>query len=153
MKLFKSFQFEMKAVAEDASTFEGYASTFGNVDRGGDIILPGAFKDTLPDFLKDGIIAWQHDWATPIGRPLDAYEDAKGLFIKGSLVDTAAGRDARTLMREGIVKKMSIGYSIVDAEWLTPENIGQYCTDESATMRDLANAMDWRPRLEKDCAV
>ena len=68
--------FECKAVkASDddrcAGEFEGHCAGILNIDRVGDMILPGAFAAGLADFLKEGVVAWQHDWTMPIGKPLD----------------------------------------------------------------------------------
>ncbi len=40
------FQCELKA-SGDTGTFEGYGSIFNITDRGGDIVVPGAFTETL----------------------------------------------------------------------------------------------------------
>ena len=54
-KLVKSFDFkiEQKGLHEDDDvfTFEGFASTFGNIDRDGDIIVAGAFTDTIKEMI------------------------------------------------------------------------------------------------------
>ena len=102
--------FEIKQLSEDAMIFEGYAATFGNVDRGGDVILPGAFKSDIPRFLADGVIAWQHDWSLPIGKPLELAETPDGLWVKAQLVPTTLGKDAWQLMKAGVCKSLSIGY-------------------------------------------
>lgn len=148
--LYKSLNFEVKSVS-DGGEFEGYAAVFGNLDRTGDIILPGAFKETLPTFLAEGIIAWQHDWSTPIGKPLDASEDSKGLFIKAMISDTEAGRDARTLMKDGVVRKMSIGYDAAEYDWLDADNIASYLGAGYAgySLREIQRACDWGRALKK----
>ena len=52
-KEFKRIPFhvtETKEIEEDGQRFgiiKGYGSTFGNVDRGGDRVIKGAFKKTL----------------------------------------------------------------------------------------------------------
>lgn len=92
--------------------FQGYGAAFGNVDGAGDIIERGAFAATLPDFLSSGVIAWQHDWTEPIGKPLDAYEDNNGLYLKARISQTSRGADALTLLRDDVVSKMSIGYTV-----------------------------------------
>ena len=62
----KTFDFKVKALHdddEDFFTFEGYASTFGNEDLGGDIVRPGAFQDSILDISRSGRhlpILWQH---------------------------------------------------------------------------------------------
>lgn len=114
--------FELKAAADSkdgyAGEFSGYAAGILNIDRTGDMILPGAFTDTLPEFLKEGVVCWQHDWSTPIGQPLEAYEDSYGLMTKSRISNTTTGRDCMTLIRDGVIKKMSIGYRVQDYEWV-----------------------------------
>jgi HK97 family phage prohead protease len=114
----KSFSFEIKASEglKDGE-FEGYGAAFNNLDSTGDIIMPGAFKDTLTEFLKTGVIAWQHSWRDPIGKPMECHEDEKGLFLKGKISETTRGKDALTLLRDKVVQKMSIGYRTLDSEW------------------------------------
>lgn len=146
---YKSTRFEIKSVT-DAGDFEGYGATFGNVDRGGDICVAGCFAEGLDEFKASGIIAWQHDWTTPIGKPTaGTKEDAKGLFVAGKLSDTTMGRDARTLMKDGVVTQMSIGYETVKATKLTPENITQYVDPKTVDPRLLSRAFDYGRALEK----
>lgn len=111
---YKSFPFEVKSF--DEAGFAGYAATFGVLDRVADLIVPGAFRETLPTFLKEGIIAWQHDWKEPIGKPIEAFEDQNGLFVKAVLSETQRGRDVRTLLQDGVIRKLSIGYEVLEAE-------------------------------------
>ncbi len=110
---YKNLPFEMKTAVErgDEGVFEGYGAVFHNVDLCGDIIAPGAFAKGLSQFLKTGILAWQHEWEEPIGRPLEVREDATGLYIKGRISDTDRGRDARTLLKDGVIQSLSIGYT------------------------------------------
>lgn len=122
--------FELKAAraTEDgfAGEFEGYAAGIHNIDSVGDMILPGAFIDDLPRFLADGVVCWQHDWMTPIGKPLEAHEDPKGLFTKSRISKTTHGTDAMTLIRDGVVKKLSIGYRVKAYEWVDREGLIAY---------------------------
>jgi HK97 family phage prohead protease len=117
---YKSLPFEIKASFTDQENgvFEGYGAVFHNVDLCGDIIAPGAFAKGLKQFLSTGILAWQHEWEEPIGRPLEVREDGHGLFIKGRISDTERGRDARTLLKDGVIRSLSIGYTPVGKEAL-----------------------------------
>jgi HK97 family phage prohead protease len=145
---YKTLPFEIKSVA-DAGEFEGYGATFGNVDRGGDICVAGCFADSLAEFKASGVIAWQHDWTEPIGKPgAGTREDAKGLYVTGKLSDTAKGRDARTLMKDGVVTQMSIGYEVTKATKITPENIKSYVDPASVDPKLLARAFDYGRALE-----
>lgn len=125
--------FEVKSVSAEpdgqyAGFIEGYAAGIHNIDRTGDMILPGAFTDSLPDFLKDGVICWQHDWATPIGKPTEAREDSYGLFSKARISKTRAGEDCMTLIRDGVVNKLSIGYRVKDYQWVDRAGLVAYLT-------------------------
>ncbi len=57
-------EFVVKASADEAFTFEGYLSTFGNADRVGDVIEHGAFDDSLK---KKAVVPmlFNHDPKTP----------------------------------------------------------------------------------------
>jgi len=114
---YKAFPFEVKEIDEDAGTFTGYASAFNNLDDGGDIVLPGAFKKTIAERAHRIKVVWQHNWTQPIGKPLEMTEDAHGLFVKAYISDTSLGRDVRTLMRDGVISELSIGYDIVKDTW------------------------------------
>ena len=114
---YKAFPFEVKEVDEEAGVFTGYASTFNNLDDGGDIVLPGAFKKTIAERFDRIKVVWQHDWRQPIGKPLEMLEDARGLYVKAYISDTSLGNDVRTLMRDGVITELSIGYDIVKDSW------------------------------------
>ena len=117
----KTLAFDVKAAevadgGQYAGEFTGYAAGILNIDNTGDMILPGAFAADLPRFLSEGVVCWQHDWMTPIGVPLEAKEDGYGLLTRSRISRTANGIDAMTLIRDGVVKKLSIGYQVQDYE-------------------------------------
>lgn len=112
----KEFRLDVKAIG-DEGLFEGYAAVFGNVDLGGDVIEPGAFKKTLSENPRIPIL-WQHDPKEPIGVTLEAREDAKGLLVKGQLnLETTKGREAYALLKQGALRGLSIGYDAVKEVW------------------------------------
>lgn len=106
--------FEVKALGEgDSRTFEGYGSVFGVLDSYADIVAPGAFKRSLREAKAAGrmpALLWQHDADKPIGVYESMSEDATGLFVKGRLSDTQLGRDAYTLLKDGALSGLSIGF-------------------------------------------
>lgn len=113
--------FEIKQLEEEGDffTFKGYASTFGNVDRGGDVILPGAFTDSIDEMKRSGDflpVIWQHDSGEPVGIYTAFYEDSKGLWVEGKLPkeDTFVSGRAIPQMKVGSVRKLSIGFSCWD---------------------------------------
>jgi len=110
------FALETKAVGDEGQ-FEGYASTFGNVDQGGDVVEPGAFIDSIVKAKKDRRtipMLWQHDQREPIGIWVDMAEDAKGLFVQGRLIlEDPLAKRAHALLKANALGGMSIGYRYV----------------------------------------
>ncbi len=102
--------------------FEGFASTFGNADRVDDVIVKGAFQNTLADHNNRNRqirMLFQHHRGNLIGGfPIaDAKEDDIGLFVKGNInLDTQGGKEAFSLMKQGVLEDMSIGFIIRDSE-------------------------------------
>jgi HK97 family phage prohead protease len=111
---FKALKFDDSNVNLENRTFMGYASTFGNVDEVGDIIERGAFKKSIKERGPNGSnqikVLWQHN--EPLGIPLKMYEDENGLYVEGKVSKTRLGDEALELMKDGVVDKMSIGFSI-----------------------------------------
>lgn len=112
-KEIKSLPFEVKEISEDSEyfTFEGYASTFGNIDLGDDIIVRGAFSKTLKKNAEVPVL-WQHQMSEPVGKSITLYEDDKGLYIKAILPksDTLVSGRIIPQMKVGSIREMSIGF-------------------------------------------
>lgn len=98
-------------------SFSGYASLFGQLDLGRDIIEPGAFAKSLKTRGPSGIrMLWQHDATEPIGVWTTIREDARGLYVEGRLAKgVVRARDALELMRGGALDGLSIGFRAVRA--------------------------------------
>lgn len=113
------FGLEVKQLT-DEGTFEGYASIFGNVDDGGDKVMPGAFVGSLSRARQKGRkvkMLWDHNPAQPIGVWEDLAEDAKGLWGKGRLVlDVPKAREVHSLLKAGAVDGLSIGFRTLKSE-------------------------------------
>jgi len=107
-------------VAEsDAGGFSGYASTFHFLDYHNDIIAPGAYRSDIDRFLSKGFIGGVgHDHSNPIGKPVELFEDAKGLWLEAQLVDTGKAQEARTLITKGVVRELSVGIMPLQAKQL-----------------------------------
>lgn len=105
--------FEFKAVRKSGE-FEGYASVFGNVDLGGDVIEPGAFKEMVTNDNGGVVVLWQHDSFNPVGVA-KVSQDEKGLKFTGKLVmEDPVAQKALAHMKAGSVRGMSIGYDILE---------------------------------------
>lgn len=97
--------------------FEGYASLFGVRDAGGDTVMRGAFAKSLRARRAGGVkMLYQHQAAEPLGVWSEIYEDGAGLFVRGRIItDIARGREVLSLMREGALDGLSIGFKTVRA--------------------------------------
>jgi len=114
---YKSLPFTVKTIDEETGVFTGHAAAFNNIDDGGDLIPPGAFKKTIEERFDRIKLCWQHDWQDPIGVPRKLSEDSYGLAIDGKISLTTRGKDAITLMRDGVISELSIGYDIIKDSW------------------------------------
>jgi uncharacterized protein len=96
---------------------EGYASLFGAVDLAGDMVVPGAFRETLEVRGLNRIpMLFQHDPAEPIGVWLELREDWRGLYARGRLIpDVARAREVHALLKSGAIDGLSIGFRTVKA--------------------------------------
>lgn len=107
------FKFELKEL-NDAGELDGYAAVFGNVDHGGDMIEPGAFTKSIQESGGKVPILWQHDRFEPIGVSTSLEQDRKGLRVKGQLnMDVQRAREARSLLNQGALQGLSVGYRSV----------------------------------------
>jgi len=115
----KDFALQVKDVSEEG-TFEGYGSIFGNLDRYGEIVAPGAFAKSLARHAKEKsapLLLWQHNSEEPIGIWENLEEDAKGLKGTGRFVmETTRGREAYALIKAGALRGLSIGYREIKTE-------------------------------------
>ena len=111
----------------DSGGFAGYASTFHFLDYHGDIIAPGAYKADIQRFLTKGFIGGiNHDHANPIGKPVELFEDAKGLFLEAMLVDTVKAQEDRKLITSGVVKELSVGIIPLQIKRMTKKETLDY---------------------------
>ncbi|MGB3505889.1 MAG: HK97 family phage prohead protease [Xanthobacteraceae bacterium] len=102
------------ALSQDG-VIEGYASLFGEIDQARDMMMPGAFTQTLRQRgLRKIPMLFQHDPSEPVGIWLELREDFRGLWARGKLIpDVARGRELLALLRSGAIDGLSIGYRTV----------------------------------------
>jgi HK97 family phage prohead protease len=117
---YKTFSLKIDDV-DSKGTIRGYASTFGNVDLGLDVVDKGAFKKSLKE--NNGVfpILADHDPSKLIGWNMRAEEDDKGLFVEGKLdLNVQNAREkyslTKTAMELGAKMGLSIGYMTIKGE-------------------------------------
>ena len=109
----KSLNLELKELSAEG-LFSAYASIFDNVDYENDTVIKGAFTKSIAE--KTPVMLWNHNTAEPIGIWTTVKEDDKGLYVEGKLLinEVARAKEVYSLLKEGAVSGLSIGYSVND---------------------------------------
>ena len=96
---------------------EGYASRFGLRDLNDDVVVPGAFRDSLMQTGPGGVrMLYQHQVKSPVGVWDEIVEDDRGLKVRGRIMDwSPQGRFAQALARAGALDGLSIGFRAAKA--------------------------------------
>jgi len=123
-------EIDTKAISETGE-FEGYAAVYGNRDLGDDVILAGAFDESLRERPAAKIkMLWQHDTRKPIGVWTEFRSDSKGLIGTGRLLlSTQGGQETYEFMKAGAIDSLSIGY-----------RVGEYRVDRENDLRIIEKA-------------
>ena len=102
------FVLDAKAI-EDDGHIEGLAVGYGNLDHGGDVVLPGAITASVSGRKSIPMLLY-HDQKRPVGIWHDFSETAEGLLVKGRFDDTTEGRESRARARSGSLAGLSMGF-------------------------------------------
>lgn len=111
----------IKALEEnDQYIIKGYLSTFNNTDRVGDVILEGAFDESVKNESVVTML-FNHNRDDVIGF-MELSTDSKGLFVKGYFdKDDQKSMEKYQQVKFGSLRKMSIGMRIKEYELLDPK--------------------------------
>lgn len=124
----------IKAISDRQVT--GIAAVFGNVDQGGDRIMPGAFTKTLQEGAKRFRHLWHHGqdgWDYFVTPPIAAINSirevsreelpemvlaeapaaAGGLEVVRTYLDTPRGNEVLEILKAGVPLEMSFGYDVI----------------------------------------
>ncbi|WP_420606237.1 HK97 family phage prohead protease [Novosphingopyxis sp.] len=109
----------------------GYAAIFHIEDRGGDVIEPGAFTQSLAAIEPGALpLLWQHDPLRRIGTVTYAAEDRKGLRVIAALTPEGAA-----LARRDWHGGLSFGYRVRASEGERPRRLLQLDLVEVSLVR------------------
>lgn len=103
----------------DSGFIEGFASVYNNVDLGGDVVRKGAFKKTIKERLKKGMILLFDSHAVyegtnaVIGAVTHAEERDEGLWFHAAFSAVSRAQEVRTKVREKILRALSFGYDVI----------------------------------------
>lgn len=103
------FGFEIKAI-DEAGYIAGVAAGYGNVDFGGDVIMPGALTKAIAGRKTVPMLLF-HDHKRPVGGWQKFEETSTGLNVEGRIaIKSEAGREAHALAEAGALPGLSVGY-------------------------------------------
>lgn len=113
--------FEIKSIS-DTGAFTGYGSVFGVKDSYSDIVIKGAFTNSLNKWKEKGrlpALLWQHKTDEPIGYYTKMVEDDNGLYLEGQLLidDDPLAKRAYAHMKAKSLSGLSIGYILNDYDY------------------------------------
>ncbi len=117
--------FTFQEIAEKPGRFSGVASVFGQefpTEFGPTVIEPGAFSASLKARPQIPLL-WQHDETEPIGLIDAMQETEEGLAVNGMLSETSRGKDARTLLKDRVIRDLSIGFDKREEQKSTPRRL------------------------------
>lgn len=126
----------VKATVTEAKadgTATALVSVFGNVDLGGDRVMPGAFTRTLSEWQTKGDpipVIWSHDWDNPesfVGwaDPKDITESADGLVVPMQFdLDRPRAEQVHHLLKSRRVTQFSFGYFVREYEDVQDDQYG-----------------------------
>ena len=118
---------------ENEMIIEGYAVVFNQITDLGwckEIIDRNAFNGTD---MKDCVLKYNHEDSVFIlartrNKSLELTIDDHGLKVRAKLIDTTNNRDIYKMIKEGLLDKMSFGFSVQEQAW-------DYDTDTRTILR------------------
>lgn len=119
----KEFPLTIESVKEAPSgdggvdVFDGLASVYDVIDLHGDVIVRGAFEDTLRRRGDERVLLYQHDIHRPIGTA--SFRDSEQALLTTGHANREVqdAREAMALVRQKAIKGLSIGFNITGEEW------------------------------------
>ena len=126
----------LQPVQIEDRTVKGFASVFGNVDDGGDIVHPGAFAKTLNEGMARLRFLWQHDTEAPPTAAIKSAREVKrdelptevktkypqatgGLLVEREYLNTPRAEEILAGYKAGIAFEMSFGYETIKSDFST----------------------------------
>jgi len=107
---FAGSPFEIKSL-NDRGHIEGLLAGFGNVDHGGDKLLPGCLSKSLAERSTPLPMLLHHDMKRPIGAWKEWREQTDGLYVSGNMtLATRDAKEAHALAKDGALTGLSIGW-------------------------------------------
>ena len=107
---FAGSPFDIKSLT-DSGHIEGLLAGFGDVDHGGDKLLPGSLTKSLAARTSPLPMLLHHDLKRPIGSWKEWQDTDQGLYVKGTLtLSVRDAQEAHALAKDGALTGLSVGW-------------------------------------------
>jgi len=121
MEQFETREMEFRLTDKDKREVAGIAVPYDRIERGEMFARDSVTLD------PEAKLMWQHDKNEPIGKIVEGRHTDEGFEIRATISDTARGRDAVTLLEDGVVNRFSVGFIMRDSTM--DENRNRVVTD------------------------
>lgn len=95
---------------EPSREIAGTAVTYTERNSYWEVFVPGSFADSIAAKSDRKPLVMGYGHTDPIGRWSSFEETEEGLQVRGTVSDTSLGNDALTLIRDGALTGLSIGF-------------------------------------------
>jgi len=128
--MYKDCKIQLKDLDTKQGIVSGYLSVFDNIDKHNDVIVKGAYKNTLNQKFAGNHIkyAYQHDISQLVGKFTELHEDNTGLYFVGQLSKSTLGRDVLIQYEEGVLDQHSVGIRVMKNGWEKQKRNGKDVT-------------------------
>lgn len=111
---YKRLDQSIKDVDAKKGIVTGYFSSFNVKDSDGDIIRPGAFKNSINEWFPKGRIKhlMNHNPSMPLGKLTALKEDDFGLYYESQIGTHTLGQDFIKMVESDLIKEHSIGFNV-----------------------------------------
>lgn len=130
---------QLKTAGDDSGQFEALVSVFGNKDSYGDVVMPGAFTQTLAEWKASGRpipVFYSHRIDDPeynLGYVVEAKEieatstSPAGLWVKGQLrLSNSKAKDVLEQFKDGTLAQFSFAYDVREGGYAKSDALGDY---------------------------
>lgn len=121
MDNFETREMEFRLVDAEKREVAGIAVPYERLENGEMFARDSVTLD------PESKLMWQHDKTEPIGKIVEGRHTDEGFEIRATISDTARGRDAITLLEDGVINRFSVGFVMRDSK--TDEQRNRIVTD------------------------
>ena len=104
MEQFETRDMEFRVVNKEKREVAGIAVPYEQLSNGEMFARDSVTLD------PEAKLMWQHDQREPIGKIIEGRHTPEGFEIRAQISETARGKDAITLLEDGVINRFSVGF-------------------------------------------